>query len=391
MSLALISRSPDLARLRNEGFDLEIVGAYLVTRQIPYVTTDRTIAFGDLVCELTLAGDRTTKPGTHVMHFTGGPPCHISGAPITAIQHAEVTAEYAPGRMMRRSFSNKPQNGYLDYHHKVTRYVDIISGPAMALDPNVTPRHFKPISEEQEDSPFVYLDTNTARGHFQAVSHKLLGHTLAIVGAGGTGAYVLDLVAKTPVREIRLFDADQFLQHNAFRTPGAASLEELQEKATKVAYLGKVYSRMHRGVKAHAERIGAENLSHLEGVNFVFLCLDSGQAKKLIVEHLLTKRVPFVDCGIGVQLVDDRLIGVVRATTATENKHNHLAARISYADAQDDAYSTNIQIAELNMLNAALAVIKWKKHVGFYADLGHEHHTTYSLDTGEVTNEHVYP
>ena len=32
----------------------------------------------------------------------------------------------------------------------------------------------------------------------------------------------------------------------------------------------------------------------------------------------------------------------------------------------DEAYKTNIQIAELNAFNATLAVIKWKQLKGFY-------------------------
>jgi len=39
----------------------------------------------------------------------------------------------------------------------------------------------------------------------------------------------LDFIAKTPVREIRIIDGDEFLQHNAFRAPGAPTLDELRE------------------------------------------------------------------------------------------------------------------------------------------------------------------
>jgi hypothetical protein len=35
--------------------------------------------------------------------------------------------------------------------------------------------------------------------------------------------------------------------------------------------------------------------------------------------------------------------------------------------------------ADLNALNAALAVIKWKKLACFYQDLDHEHHSTYTI------------
>ena len=60
---------------------------------------------------------------------------------------------------------------------------------------------------------------------------------VAIIGLGGTGGYILDFVAKTPVKQIRLFDPDVFLSHNAFRAPGAPMLEELRDAPKKVDYL----------------------------------------------------------------------------------------------------------------------------------------------------------
>lgn len=53
----------------------------------------------------------------------------------------------------------------------------------------------------------------------------------------------------------------------------------------------------------------------------------------------------------------------------------------------NDEYAQNIQIADLNALNAALAVIKWKKLCGFYQDFEHEHHSTYTSDGNAMTNE----
>jgi len=47
----------------------------------------------------------------------------------------------------------------------------------------------------------------------------------------------------------------------------------------------------------------------------------------------------------------------------------------------------NIQIADLNMLNAAFAVIKWKKLLGFYKDLENEHFSTYTVDGNLLVNE----
>ena len=53
----------------------------------------------------------------------------------------------------------------------------------------------------------------------------------------------------------------------------------------------------------------------------------------------------------------------------------------------NDDYDSNIQVADLNALNAALAVIKWKKLCGFYLDFVKEHHSTYSIDCNMLVND----
>jgi hypothetical protein len=37
-------------------------------------------------------------------------------------------------------------------------------------------------------------------------------------------------------------------------------------------------------------------------------------------------------------------------------------------DDSDTMYRQNIQVADMNAINAMLAVIKWKQHLGFYGD-----------------------
>ena len=89
------------------------------------------------------------------------------------------------------------------------------------------PQTFKVVApdKEQPETPFNYIDTASSRAEIDVVTAKLAKlKRIAIVGLGGTGSYVLDLVAKTPVWEIHLYDGDAFLQHNAFRSPGAPTL-----------------------------------------------------------------------------------------------------------------------------------------------------------------------
>ncbi|MBO9749677.1 hypothetical protein J7431_21210 [Xanthomonas phaseoli pv. dieffenbachiae] len=57
MSSSLISRSPELQRLRDEGFDLDIRDNHLLVKGIAYVTVDKTVAVGTLVIALHLTAD----------------------------------------------------------------------------------------------------------------------------------------------------------------------------------------------------------------------------------------------------------------------------------------------------------------------------------------------
>ena len=56
MSQQLISRSSDLRKLRDEGYDVEIRSGYLLIKDVPYVNAKKEVKFGILVSELTLAG-----------------------------------------------------------------------------------------------------------------------------------------------------------------------------------------------------------------------------------------------------------------------------------------------------------------------------------------------
>lgn len=390
MSSLLISRSADLARLREEGFNLEARDGVLLVHDVPYVSSRKEVTRGTLVAKLTLAGDRTGKPEDHVAYFKGDHPCDAEGREIEKIKNASAPLQLTGGVIVDHTFSAKPKpaGNYEDYHAKVTTYVAIISGPARELDPTVSAQTFPPVVPDvEEHSVFAYIDTASTLAEITAVSAKLACGKIAIVGLGGTGSYVLDFIAKTPVTEIHLFDGDTFYTHNAFRAPGAAPLETLRGAPKKVTYYKDLYSQMHMGIAAHDVYLGEENLPTLEGMDFVFLCIDGGGAKKAIIAGLERFGIPFIDAGIGVDLTNGSLGGIVRVTTSTPPHRGHVPSRIPLADAEErNDYDRNIQIADLNALSAVLAVIKWKKLYGFYRDLDQEFHCTYTVDGNMLVN-----
>lgn len=388
MSSGPLDRSPDLQRLLTDGFDIEIRSGFLLVHDVPYVKPDRTVGLGTLVSTLNLAGDRTAPPETHAAFWVGEFPCDATGHQMD-LGSPGSGREIDSGLRAGHTFSRKPEpeSAYADYWQKVTTYVAMIESQAQILDGSATARTRRPARPRGAESVFEYLDTASARAGIGPINSKLASGKIAIVGLGGTGSYVLDLVAKTPADEIHLFDGDFFLTHNAFRSPGAPTLDELDAMPKKATWFAARYSAMRKRIIPHAYDLGPENVAELRGMAFTFVCMDAGPNKSSVVAFLTEERVPYVDVGIGVVNTEGTLAGTVRVTRCTGQKQDHVARRIPLVGAAPDEYDENIQVADINSLNAALAVIRWKKERGFYSDFGFEQSMVYSIATNTIVND----
>ena len=392
MSRALIARSPDLRRLEDEGYTLRIVDdAYLLVDNVPYVTMGGGVQEGSLAMELTLQADVTTKPSTHVAYWTGEFPYRADGSKLLAML-AEEAAKDTPSPSVPPAYllSAKATGGYRNYHHKVVTYVELLSREARAVSPGVTAQQWRIVSNQQDaESPFEFADTASARQNTADLARKLHHERVAIVGAGGTGSYVLDFVSKTWASEIHVFDDDPFLQHNAFRSPGPFSREDIEGGPIKSVFHGERYSRMRTGVVAHDARIDDSNVEQLGAFDTVFLCMDGHPIKARMIETCMAQGVLLIDVGMGLYRVNDSLAGVIRTTTCLPECHDHVKECIDLSgDDVHGEYERNAQMAELNALNAALAVIKWKKIRGFYNSLAHELNSEYVIDGNKLINSY---
>lgn len=388
MSQLLINHNPDLKRLRDEGYEVEIQGGHLLVHHIPYLNAKLEINYGTLVSSLTLIGNgKIAAPNNHVIDFIGENPCNVDGNVISEIQHSNNMKKLTNIIQIDRSFSNKPKTGYPNQYEKVKRYADIISAGPKSLDYSVTEKTFKLIPDSKNETVFQYIDTNSSRAQIESINDRLKGKRIAIIGLGGTGAYILDQVAKTPVDEIHIYDGDRFDQHNAFRSPGAASLSVLEENPSKASYYNRIYSKMHKGIHVHEFYLRKDNLTDLDNMSYVFICVDKNAARKMITDYLKKNGISFTDVGLGVISVNGQLTGAVRVTSGTSKKSDHLNSKIFSEESDNNDYATNIQIAELNALNAVLAVIRWKKESGIYVDLENEHHSIYAIEVSKIIND----
>lgn len=386
-----------LQRLLDDGFEAEVHQQHLLVHSVHYVTSQRTMAQGTLVCKyVENAGSvlSPTSPGDdHQVWWVGSFPCRADGTSLT-----ELVADTQPhqlavfeGCVAQHRFSNKPDvwsNGFPDHYEKVTHYIAVIESQARAIDPEVDARTRRIIEPHEPDSVFRYADTASVRAEIMVTSARLRLAKVAIVGLGGTGSYVLDQVAKTPVLEIHLFDGDDFKQHNAFRAPGAATKHELLQHLKKVDYFLKRYDPMRHGIMPHPYYLDAETVVELAGFDFVFVCVDKGKARKTVCEYLVSQEIPFVDVGMDVVMNAEtlELDATCRVTTATGEKNEHVAYCVPMDEDKSEAlYRQNIQVADLNALNGQLAVIKWKQLFGFYEDRFKSHHAAYTVATQSLT------
>ena len=141
------------------------------------------------------------------------------------------------------------------------------------------PGCFVPASED-DDSLFKYLDTASPRAEITAATAKLEMRKVVIIGLGGSGGYVLDLVAKTPVEQIYLRRRHPPPAQCVSRAGGCFG-RRARRRPKKVTYFGDIYSKMRRGIVSHPEHVDTSNIDQLHDADFVFVCIDDGPPKPL--------------------------------------------------------------------------------------------------------------
>jgi len=382
MSTKPTNLKEDIRRLSDDGYTVTVENNCLVVRDVPYLDENLVVREDGMLVDSYPSKD-------HTFYFSGTPHTAQNKA-----LHVAGNVNGWNGFDVKSQLSFKKSDGktvvpYTDHYDKVTYYILVIGSHAKGKNEKVTAQKYKPIDTSKiADTPFQYQDLNSSRAGINHVGEKLKGQKVAIIGLGGTGSYILDLISKSPVAEIHIYDDDIFHTHNAFRAPGAASKEALDNSIEKVAYFHDIYSKMHKGIKAHNYRVTSEVIStEFNGYNFVFICIDANEHKRELLSKLVEKSISFIDCGIAVEEVEGSLNGTVRLTTLTANKKDHIGRRVHCDNSNDDEYDSNIQIAELNAFNATLAIIKWKRMLGFYHNHENEHHSTYMFNCNSLSND----
>lgn len=363
---------PNVQRLINEGFQVAIEGQYLIVDNVPYVASAGLIGRGSLISHYHEINGVGQVNSDHTVWFAGSVPCMADGTSLQNALVVDTEQQVIAGRQVMCRLSNKPDpiGDMLDnFYNKLMHYIRKLTTYAMAIDSTVSASGVGSFNFRLTKSVFHYPNTAIARSGLDAYDAKLKLGKIAIIGLGGTGSYILDALAKTPVEEIHLYDGDVIEPHNAYRLPGALTIEKAHDNSYKTEYLQQVYASMRTGIVSHPVRADSNNLYEFDDCAFVFMAIDHGPSRGLIARHLAAKGISFIDVGIGVEKIPEtaQLHARARVTFITPESV-HLIDGLPTADDAEEAVYNNIQLVELNALNAMLAMIRYKQHLGFYTD-----------------------
>lgn len=373
MCSPLVAPDGSLDLLRKAGRRFAIRENYLVMA-VPYLNASGELRRGFIADPINLLDETEVgPPGNHQMYFIGEEPHDLAGGSLVQVLGGGANrTEIFDGHVSSFYFSHKlrtmegQKRDYVSVAEKFEQHYRMISGPAVHRYPHADGAFLDVDFGADMISPFCFPDTFSAHAELNGLNAELRPLTIGIIGLGGTGAYLLDFLTKTPVKRIRMFDHDGYAVKNAFRSPGTSTSTDF--KKFKVDLYAERYSTFRMGVVPHRVRITRENRNLLEDCDFIFVCVDKAVSRAAIVEVLLELGKPFIDVGMGLNRLSGLIGGGLRATLVDERTRDTVIANstLPIGEDADDLYDKNIQIPELNALNAALAVVMFKQRYGYF-------------------------
>lgn len=375
----------DLRQLVERDYALSIIGAHLVVNDVYYLDSAGALQKGRLAAPLNLpTPESLASPVNHQMYWSGSAPHYANGTAIPNLGTGEVSLPIGDTTYVRH-LSNKPPEGFATYNLMVEHYVSLISAPAEQKY-GVSARTGAFYDVPLNSSPFKVRDTFSARAEITDLNQRVANDRVAVIGLGGTGGFVLDFIVKTPVAAIDAYDFDTFKVHNGFRLPGGVPMDEFGHLKTEV--LRRKYEPFRHGLTFRNKRVGAGDEALFAETTFAFVCIDDGEARAQICEMLTRLGIAFIDVGMGVEKEEGSLDGLIRTTLFTPRTAARAIKEVPLdRRTEAGAYRTFVQIAELNALNAAIAVMRYKQLRRFYTDDAGYWHSLVSIGSSNWIGE----
>ena len=356
------------------GWHIDVCEDHIAVAGVPYRQQDG--ASG--VCQITVwvheDGQTMKAPpdgsgATHAARLegvTGGKAYQTDGKPLGNVIWTDNTNECV--------ISIKLDSGnYSDAWHALVNYCSIVAGAAQAggdQEPQPIGRVFQ----------FEILGENTP--DIREWQDKAGGQRIGIVGLGGVGLWLLDLMSKTDVGEIRIWDGDHIEGRNLVRAPGWAGQDAIGKN--KAEYFGQLYSQFRTGISVYPEYLDPSGPSDLfDGLDFVFIAIDNTETRAALCERLEQTGVPFIDVGMGIERQRGEVRGSLQVFFSGGDAGRWRIGIPTVVGVGEQEYHI-LQLADLGVLNASLAVGVWRRHIGQYAEDSKEWLVRYSVESNSL-------
>ena len=371
MSAILTSHDGGLDRVVQAGLDYTIEGDTLTVGPIPYRLPDGSVGHGQLICHLEREGERLRAPSDHTVGWVADEEPHTkSGEVLEGLIHQHDAQGWPNGITSRCGMSRKRHDGgYSDYGEKMLAYARLIARETGSS----WRRESLGSGVVNEGNNMVDQETGLTRSAIGDMDQLFAREKLAVIGAGGTGGFIVDMIAKCNVASIDIYDDDVVSQHTQLRWPGIVNRGVVEEHKNKAEYLAQIYaSRTNKNIKGHPLRVRRQYLTYFQNMTMVFVAVDRGADRREILTGLTELGVNFIDCGIDLRRQTDGLTASARVVRSAcdddRGKRLELVEKTPHKDVGEGMYEAAVQTAEINALNATMAVIAWKQGIGFYKD-----------------------
>ena len=215
------------------------------------------------------------------------------------------------------------------------------------------------------------------------------GQKIGIVGLGGVGLWILDLMSKTDVTEIRIWDGDKIEGRNLLRAPGWASQDAIGKN--KAEYFGEHYQRMRTGISIHAEYWHPGGTAEVFGdLDCVFVAVDKTEIRTALCEELEQTGVPFIDVGMGIERRQERVRGSCQVFFSGDEP-GRWRKGIPTAEGAGEKEYYELQLADLGALNAALAVGTWRRYIKQYEEEDKDWLIRYRIENNDLLKKTEQP
>lgn len=268
----------------------------------------------------------------------------------------------------------KDEGEYLDAWDALKIYMHAIYGGFRASDNSgshkVERPYTFPILGERSRDEVQWLDL-------------VRGEKIAIVGLGGVGAWIADLLTKADVAEVHGWDADVIEAKNIIRMPGAVNPDWIGKP--KAEWFEETYRQIHRQVHGHPKYVDEQTAAGMcSNATFGFVAVDNDEGRKIACAAMAAAGIPFVDVGISLNRRDGQVSASIRVTTARPHDDAWRKAIPKVDKAGQETYG-KLELPDVAAVAAGLAVQSWRKVRGQSAQESASECMVYRTEADTIT------